>query len=217
MAGAADFGNVTGLVTTARRDDALAAAAAISAGHADYPSFRYLFPDRRRRASALAPFFDATVRDAVGFGSVLCIRSGVRVDATAVWLPPGAFPWSLTRKLRVLPAMVRVCAAYPGAFRRFVQYGSRVEAHHRDADPSWYLVVLSVRPERQRRGLGGRLMAPILEKADREGVTCRLETADPKNVGYYQRFGFEVVGEPLEVLSGGPRLVSMRRLAPRHS
>jgi predicted N-acetyltransferase YhbS len=58
----------------------------------------------------------------------------------------------------------------------------------------------------QRRGLGSRLVRPILERADRDGVACHLETADPANVPYYRRFGFEVVEPSLEVIPDGPNL-----------
>jgi hypothetical protein len=74
-----------------------AGAAAIAAGHANYPTFRHVFPDPRRRARALRAFFTATVRDAIPFGSALAIWRGPLVAATAVWLPPGGTPWSRRR------------------------------------------------------------------------------------------------------------------------
>lgn len=197
-------------VSTVPPGEHRAAAAAIAAGHADYPAFRHLFVDPRRRARALRAFFEATVRDAVPFGSVLAVPDGPTVAATAVWLPPGAFPWTPRRKLRATPTFGRVLIADPRAFPAFVRYGNVVEkAHH--GDPHWYLVVLSVRPEHQRHGLGSRLVEPVLERADRDGVVCRLETSDPANVGFYERFGFEVVGPALSVLAGGPDLIAMRR------
>jgi ribosomal protein S18 acetylase RimI-like enzyme len=187
------------------------AADAIAAGHADYPSFRHLFPDPQQRPRALRAFFETTVRDAIPFNSVLAVRAGRHVHATAVWLPPGAFPWSTRRKLRALPAFARVLAAAPRSFRSFARYGANLERHHAGENPHWYLVVLSVRPDHQRQGLGTRLLEPVLERADRDGVTCRLETSDPTNVAYYRRFGFDVVEPPHEVLPGGPPLITMRR------
>jgi hypothetical protein len=52
-------------VVVVRRGQQRAAAAPIAAGHADYPSFRFVFPDPRRRAKVLPVFFEATVRDAI--------------------------------------------------------------------------------------------------------------------------------------------------------
>ncbi|HLM63568.1 MAG TPA: GNAT family N-acetyltransferase [Acidimicrobiales bacterium] len=101
-------------------------------------------------------------------------------------------------------------ATAPMAFPTFMRYGANMEAAHRD-EPHWYLVVLSVRPERQRQGLGSRLVEPILDRADCDGVACRLETPDPANVGYYRRFGFEVTDAAFAALPGGPPLTTMHR------
>jgi ribosomal protein S18 acetylase RimI-like enzyme len=205
--------NQTGAVVTARalsRRDVRSAADALAAGHADYPAFRYLFPDPGRRARALRPFFAATVRDAVPFGHVWAAVDGRRVDAVGVWLPPGAFPWSAWRKLRATPAFLRVFAADPRAFRTFVGYGANAERAH-PSEAHWYLVVLSVRPEAQRRGLGSRLVEPILARADADGLPSYLETSDPANVAFYRRFGFEVTDRALQLVPGGPTHVAMRR------
>ena len=201
-------------VAVLRRGQERAAAAAIAAGHADYPAFRHVFADPRRRAKALPAFFRTTVRDAIPYGSVLAVADGDRVLATAVWLPPGRFPWTPWRKLRAAPGLARVMAAAPRAFPTFVRYGANIEAAHRD-QPHWYLVVLSVRPECQRQGLGSRLVEPILERADRDGLPCRLETSDAANIDFYQRFGFEVRDPAFAAIPGGPFLTTMRRLPPR--
>jgi len=61
-----------------------AAAAALAASHADYPSFRSVFPDPARRCRALPPFFVATIRDAMRFGLVHGVVDGSKVLAVAV-------------------------------------------------------------------------------------------------------------------------------------
>jgi GNAT superfamily N-acetyltransferase len=190
-----------------------AAADALAASHADYPAFRSVFPDPARRARALPPFFRATVADAVGFGAVRAVRQGTgeRLSSVAVWLPPGAFPWSVGRKLRATPAFLRVLAADPANFARFTRYGTAAERAHLGTDPYWYLEVMGVRPEAQRQGHGTALIEPVLARADREGVDCRLETSDPANVAYYERFGFTVVDPALRLVPDGPTHVSMHR------
>ena len=144
-----------------------AAAGAIAAGDADYPTFRHVFPDPRRRARALRAFFSATVRDGIPLGSALSTWRGPHVAATALWLPPGGFPWSTRRKLAATPARTRVLLADPRAFPAFMRYGANVE-RAQPSEPHWYLEVLSVRPEYQRQGLGSRLVRPIIERADRD-------------------------------------------------
>jgi ribosomal protein S18 acetylase RimI-like enzyme len=196
---------------------AAAGADALAASHRDYPGFRAVFPDPARRARALPAFFRATVADAVRFGAVRAVEDqadAARLAAVAVWLPPGAFPWSARRKLRATPAFLRVLAADPANFRRFVSYGTNAERAHLGMAPYWYLVVLGVRPEAQRQGHGSALIEPVLARADRDRVACRLETADPANVAYYERFGFEVADPALALVPGGPTHVSMHRPAP---
>jgi ribosomal protein S18 acetylase RimI-like enzyme len=187
-----------------------AAAEAIAAGHRDYPAFRHVFPDPSRRARALPPFFSATVRDAIPFGAVLAISTGKPIEAVAVWLPPGAFPWTPWRKAKATADFGRVLVADPRAFPTFVRYGTNLERSHAE-EPHWYLVVLSVRPEHQRRGFGTRLVEPLLRRANRDHLPCRLETSDSANVAFYSRFGFEVVEPALAVVPGGPTMISMRR------
>jgi hypothetical protein len=46
-----------------------AAGAVLSRSHADYPSFRHLFPDPERRARALVAMFTGIARDAARLGS----------------------------------------------------------------------------------------------------------------------------------------------------
>ncbi len=198
-----------GPVTVVRPGEHQQAAAAIAAGHADYPAFRHLFPDPSRRARALRAFFAATVCDGIGFGTVLAVWDGPHVAATAVWLPPGAFPWTTRRKLAAVGALTRVLLADPRRFGAFVRCGNLLERAH-PAEPHWYLVVLSVRPDHQRRGLGGALLAPILERSDRDHLPCYLETSDPANVAFYQRFGFRVSGT-IAALSHGPVHTMMQR------
>ena len=192
------------------RGQAAAAAAALAASHADYPAFRAVFPDARRRSRALPPFFRATVRDAVPFGAVHAAVEGPTVLGVAVWLPPGAFPWSAPRKARATPAMLAVLAADPRSFPAFLRYGAEVERRH-PTEPHWYLEVLGIRPEAQRQGLGTRLLQPVLGRADDAGAPCFLETSDRANVPYYERLGFCVVDAAPALVAGGPTHVSMRR------
>ena len=133
-----------------------------------------------------------------------------RIAGVAVWLPPGEFPWTMRRKIRAGPALGRVLLADPRAFPTFVRYGANAERAH-PPEPHWYLVVLSVRPESRRRGVGSRLLEPVLQEVDRSGGACHLETSDPANVAFYERFGFEVVDPALALVPGGPTHVAMRR------
>ncbi len=151
------------------------------------------------------------MRDGGRFGTVHgALTASGEVLGVAVWLPPGRFPWSVSRKLRAMPALLRVAAADPGAARSFARYGTNVERAH-PAGCHWYLVVLGVRPECQGHGLGEMLLEPVLHRADAERSDCYLETSARANVAWYKRFGFSVVDDDLELVPGGPTHVAMRR------
>ena len=58
--------------------------------------------------------------------------------------------------------------------------------------PRWYLGVLGVDPPMHGQGWGLRLMQPILERADAEGLPISLETMRERNVAFYGTRGFQV-------------------------
>jgi ribosomal protein S18 acetylase RimI-like enzyme len=193
-----------------RRGQHRQAADVLVASHANYPAFRHVFPDSRRRPRALRPFFEATLRDAIPFGSVYADTDSGAMAAVAVWLPPGAFPWTAARQARAAPALTRTMIAAPRSFPAFMRLGSNAVRAH-PIEQHWYLVVLGVRPSHQGHGHGSRLVAAGLQHADRDGTACYLETSDPTNVAFYQRFDFTVVDHALALVPGGPTHIAMRR------
>jgi ribosomal protein S18 acetylase RimI-like enzyme len=77
-------------------------------------------------------------------------------------------------------------------------------ARERPRDPHHFLSVIGVDPERQGRGHGRTLMDAIHARADRDPHSAGvcLDTCDPGNRSYYERFGYEIRGRcttgPLE-------------------
>jgi ribosomal protein S18 acetylase RimI-like enzyme len=198
------------------RRDAGAAADVLARSHADYPSFAAVFPDRRRRARALRPFFAATTRDALRHGHGHGAWQDGRLVGAALWLPPGAFPWSAARKARSMPAMLRVLAVAPRSFRRFAALGANVERAH-PPGAHWYLEALGVQPGGQGAGVGSALARAGLARADAQGTPCYVETADGANVRFYQRLGFELVDDALPLVPNGPTYWALFRPVPRGS
>ena len=194
-----------------RPERASAAGAVLARSHADYPSFNHLFPEPARRARALKAMFTGITRDAARLESAYAaIAADDSVLGVAVWLAPGRYPWSAWRQLRGAGWMLRVLRAAPSSFRAFMQTGANgARLHPRDSH--WYLEAMGVDPAHQRRGLGGQLIEPALEIADRDQVECYLETARPENVDYYARYGFVVENRSLQVVPDGRAHIAMRR------
>ncbi len=83
-------------------------------------------------------------------------------------------------------------------------------AHFPPKQRHYYVYAIGVKPEFQGQGLGARLMQPILGLADAEQVPVYLESANERNLSFYQRLGFRIIRETRVPLRG-PRLWLMLR------
>jgi predicted N-acetyltransferase YhbS len=63
----------------------------------------------------------------------------------------------------------------------------------------------------QGRGLGTEVLGPRLSALDADGASAVLETSDPRNPGFYERFGFAVVAELDDLPHDAPTTWVMER------
>ncbi|MFS0700405.1 GNAT family N-acetyltransferase [Cellulomonas sp. 179-A 4D5 NHS] len=191
-----------------------AAAQLLSSALRGDPGFSHVLPEPSARRRALDAIHHIGLTDGLRHGHVLGVHDDVGVAGVAVWYPPGAYPMTTLRKVRTLAPLVPVALRHPWRTAALARFGSAVEAGLRDAVPpegAWYLEVLGVRPDAQRRGHGRRLVGPVLADADRTGTACYLETSREENVRYYEAFGFRAVGEVTVLRPHGPVEVQMLR------
>jgi GNAT superfamily N-acetyltransferase len=113
------------------------------------------------------------------------------IAGAAVWELPGQWRLSAGRQVRLLAPMARV---FRRRLPRVVRALVTLERRH-PSDPHYYLPFLGVEPRWQGRGLGGALLAPILERCDREQMPAFLEASTPRNRALYERHGFAVMEE----------------------
>jgi ribosomal protein S18 acetylase RimI-like enzyme len=171
----------------------------------DDPPMRYVLRGGAHREKSFRAFFrHALTRLTLPHEEVYTdeARTGV-----ALWAPPGKwkqrwhehlrdfFTWGQTigwsRLPEVLEATKGVVAAHP-------------------SEPHYYLLAIGVDPSVQGRGLGRALMAPVLERCDREKVPAYLEASKLSNVPWYERAGF-VLQKELSFGEGKPSLFAMWR------
>ena len=60
---------------------------------------------------------------------------------------------------------------------------------------------------------GAAVVAPLLAVCDSEGLPCGLTSTNPRNVPFYERFGFRVAAE-VPTPDGAAVLQPMQRPAP---
>ncbi len=61
--------------------------------------------------------------------------------------------------------------------------------------PYWYLSSVGSLPQVQGHGHGARVLGPVLEICDQQGLPAYLESSNPRNLAFYHRLGFEITGE----------------------
>lgn len=106
------------------------------------------------------------------------------------------------------PAQLR--AAVDPDNERVEQIGRWTQDVHPVGRAHVYLWMIGVAPGRQGEGLGTALMAPVLERCDREGLPAYLEASNPRSRALYERLGFVFTGTAVE-LPDGPSMWPMWR------
>ena len=120
-------------------------------------------------------------------------------------MPPGACLPNVGQQLRMLPRLLQNGPSVAGRTMRWLGAWSGRDPKGRH----WHLGPLAVDAHLQGMGIGSRLMRAFCAQMDAAGDDAYLETDKLVNVRFYERFGFEVIGEQ-EVL-GVPNWFMLRR------
>jgi GNAT superfamily N-acetyltransferase len=167
---------------------------ALALAFADDPMIRWVLgevPDGERVDRSIAGFFRPSVAAGMLRGHVYAVGDPTGdVLGASVWSPPGQPIFTEDEGVAIATAMIEHGA--PGALERLVALGDLVDARH-PGDAHFYLFLLGA--AEQGRGHGGRLLAPVLERCDQQGLPAYLESSNSRNVPFYERQGFRVVWE----------------------
>ncbi len=183
-------------------------------------------PDEWQRVADITT--DAFAKDPVSlwtFGNAEAIRTTFRTMARRIylpngichianaagatmWLPPGnSEEMALIYKVELALRLMQ--HAGTGAIRRTLQIDAQMTRHHPKHD-HLYLFTIGVVAAGRGKGLGRRLMAPMLAAADKVGVPVYLENSNPANTGFYMSQGF-VSQQIFQAAPGAPPLEAMER------
>jgi ribosomal protein S18 acetylase RimI-like enzyme len=184
--------------------DRLALARSLADAFMDDPVSVWAAPGERSRPSMLRRFFAAMLHAKLPDGFVYSDESSA---GAALWTPPGSWRTTPMQDLRMATAF-----AHPRHWLRgpLVARGLLgVERLHPAEPPHFYLAALGVAPAAQGQGLGSRLLQPVLEICDADGVPAYLESSKESNIAFYARHGFRVTREIS--LPRGPKVWAMWR------
>ena len=167
----------------ARGDEAKAMATLVLAFATD-PVERWLYPDAEDYLRHFPDFLTA-------FGGAAfdqeTVWQGADFSAVALWLPPGTSPDG-----EAIVTLLTSTVA-PEKHADLLAVLDQMDAAH-PTYPHWYLPWFAVDPAAQGRGLGSSLIAACLERVDASHLPAYLETPNPRNIPFYERQGFVVVG-----------------------
>ncbi len=188
-------------VTTVTGADEARAFATIALAFAADPMMRWSFADAAKYMAVVPEFVRAFGGNAIAQGTADVAGN---FAAVALWLPPGIEPDG--------EAMGRIIEAHMPP-EKMEDGGGLVEQMNKfhPNEPHWYLPLIGTDPAHQGKGYGADLMAHAIWRCDERGEAAYLESSNPSNVPFYERFGFKVMGEIQQ--GSSPRLIPMLRPA----
>jgi ribosomal protein S18 acetylase RimI-like enzyme len=165
----------------------------------------------------------ALAKNELFFREGLAVMKGPRVVALDDSRPPGSrivgfVHWVRSpqchlggmEKLRLVPVMIRGFGLRPAlGLSRWLSHWAR----HEPRDPHVHLGPIAVDPSTQGRRVGRRLMELYRDELERAALAGYLETDRARNIGFYRRFGFEIIRE-VDVLGVRNHLMSREALSP---
>lgn len=161
----------------------------VVAAFAQDPAFRYFFPgdDRyREQATAFVGYlFDKRIEHRTIWVTEDC-------SATSLWSPPDHMLTENSRARAVALAASMQQQVGADAATRLGTYDAAVD-RGLPPQPFWYLGILAAHPTRAGGGFGRAVMDAGLEHVRTAGGVAILETTNPGNPAYYQRWGWEVI------------------------
>jgi ribosomal protein S18 acetylase RimI-like enzyme len=149
------------------------------------PPTRWIWPEPERHLEWFPRFVMAYAGAAIEHETVDAVEDG---KGYAMWLSPGTESDNAD-----LERLIRDSVP-PARFDTVVQLIEGMGAFH-PHEPVWFLPLIAVDPMWQGRGLGKTLLQQRLMQCDRDGIAAYLDSTNPKNLPFYQRLGFQVLGE----------------------
>lgn len=178
--------------------DVNAASKLLAEAFYDQPYDVYYQPDGERRMQLLLRAFRHHVIESLSSGEPLGIGEPLAGIALAVLSLPDQSPSATQEPSDRQAVFAQEEAARAAPLRHLIE--TRRRQHM--TGPHWYLPIIGVAPGQQGFGLGSALLGAVKGRAERDGLPCYLDTAQPRNVPFYLHHGFQLLSEEVEPRSG---------------
>jgi ribosomal protein S18 acetylase RimI-like enzyme len=165
----------------------------ISRGMRDNPTHvAALGKDQERREKRVHQMFSKVLPVMGHFDHLLVARhpDGAILGVLGMAAPGRCQP-NVKQRMQLTFGLLPLGARALSRSLRWVGTWEKRDPHERH----WHLGPVAVDAHLQGMGIGSKLMRVFCAKMDAAGEHAYLETDKPENVRFYERFGFEVVGE----------------------
>ncbi|MDJ0673879.1 MAG: GNAT family N-acetyltransferase [Calothrix sp. MO_167.B42] len=173
------------LIKTANKDDIESIVSSIVLAFSTDPAARWMYPSSQQYLKNYPELIRVFGAQALEYQTIYCTDDYV---GAAFWFPPQS----------------KIDSDAIGGFLQQTISGQRqqeifavleqMESYH-PHEPHWYLAILGVEASHQSQGYGSALMRHKLEECDRTNTIAYLESSKPKNIPFYEKHGFKVIGE----------------------
>ncbi|MGB1013348.1 MAG: GNAT family N-acetyltransferase [Nannocystaceae bacterium] len=159
------------------------------------PSFRHMFRKSATRVATTRWVGSCKWRLFERAYRIVLAKDRGQVVGFSLWLPPGSRWPSLLQELQAGFYRAPLVAGIAGTRRMlgFAAQETAITRQHAIEAQRWILDVIAVSSSAQRQGLGGRLMAPMLDTMAKNGAGCFVLTRNERNVAFYRKYGFSSV------------------------
>jgi ribosomal protein S18 acetylase RimI-like enzyme len=148
------------------------------------PAARWVWPDSQQFLLHFRSFVRAFGGRAFAHGSAYYVDG---YAGAALWLPPNVHPdedMLIALLQRTVSEQIQ---------KDFFPVLEQMGRYH-PSEPHWYLPLMGVDPSQQGKGFGSALLQHILIQFDRDNMLAYLESSNPRNIPFYKRHGFELLG-----------------------
>ena len=171
-------------VKTATEFDESAVIDALKLAFVADPATRWVWPDSQKYLLYFSKFAKAFGGKAFEHRSAHYVGS---YYGAALWLPPNVDP-----DVDTILALLQETTSEES--QRVVPEVFEKMGRYHPNEPHWYLPLLGVDPHHHGKGLGSLLMKHALIMFDNYNVLAYLESSNPRNIQFYKRHGFELLG-----------------------
>lgn len=190
----------TPIVKTAKESDEAGIIDALKLAFASDPATRWVWPDPQKYLLHFSSFAKAFGGKAFAYESAHYVGN---YYGAALWLPPNVYP-----DVDLLTALLQSSGS-DAAKKDGPEVFERMSTYH-PHEPHWYLPLLGIDPLHHGKGLGSALMHHAIVMCDRDNKFSYLESSNPKNIPFYERHGFELLGT-IQVNTSPPLFPMLRK------